>query len=144
MVVHQAEDGMEVLANNVYLIPPKKNLTIYKGALLLNDKSKSGINLPIDIFSTLWLRTRGKKASRSFSLVPAVITPGERLKRWVAWSWCKMRRAPNLTACEGGNIHWCRRFHAPEEMPKQILAYICASLYFRRKKARPVAGSDAP
>lgn len=51
MPVHRAEDGMEVLANNVYLIPPRKNLTIFHGKLVLNDKVPSqGINLPIDIF----------------------------------------------------------------------------------------------
>ncbi|KAB2887818.1 MAG: chemotaxis protein CheR, partial [Desulfobulbaceae bacterium] len=51
MPVHRAEDGMEVLADNVYLIPPKKNLTIFHGKLVLNDKgSTQGINLPIDIF----------------------------------------------------------------------------------------------
>lgn len=51
MPVNRAEEGMEVLANNVYLIPPKKNLTIFHGKLLLNDKvSNQGINLPIDIF----------------------------------------------------------------------------------------------
>jgi len=51
MPVHRAEDGMEVLADNVYLIPPKKNLTIFHGKLLLNDKAiNQGINLPIDIF----------------------------------------------------------------------------------------------
>jgi two-component system CheB/CheR fusion protein len=51
MPVHRAEDGMEVLADNVYLIPPKKNLTIFHGKLLLNDKvNTQGINLPIDIF----------------------------------------------------------------------------------------------
>ena len=51
MPVNRAEDGMEVLANNVYLIPPKKNLTIFHGKLVLNDKVvNQGINLPIDIF----------------------------------------------------------------------------------------------
>jgi two-component system CheB/CheR fusion protein len=51
MSVLRAEDGMEVLANTVYLIPPKKNLTIFHGKLVLNDKViNQGINLPIDIF----------------------------------------------------------------------------------------------
>lgn len=51
MPVHRAEEGMEVLANNIYLIPPKKNLTIFHGKLLLSDKDKNHvINLPIDIF----------------------------------------------------------------------------------------------
>ena len=51
MPVHRAEDGMEVLANHIYLIPPKKNLTIFHGKLLLSDQDHSrGINLPIDLF----------------------------------------------------------------------------------------------
>lgn len=52
MKVHRAEDGMPVLPDNVYLIPPKKNLTIFHGKLLLNDQEhvKGIVNLPIDIF----------------------------------------------------------------------------------------------
>ncbi|MGD9971536.1 MAG: chemotaxis protein CheB [Desulfatirhabdiaceae bacterium] len=51
MRVHRAEDGMAVEANQVYLIPPKKNLTIFHGRLLLKDQETSrSINLPIDIF----------------------------------------------------------------------------------------------
>lgn len=45
------EDGMEVKANHVFLIPPGYNLKIHHGKLLLveqpNDRS---LNLPIDIF----------------------------------------------------------------------------------------------
>ncbi len=49
--VHRAEEGMEVCGGNIYLIPPKKNLTIFHGKLLLKDKSpEEGISLPIDIF----------------------------------------------------------------------------------------------
>ncbi len=51
MPVHRAEDGMTVYANHVYLIPPKKNLTIFHGKLLLKDQDPNrGVNLPIDIF----------------------------------------------------------------------------------------------
>ena len=51
MPVHRAEDGMTVAADNVYLIPPKKNMTIFHGKLLLKDQDPArGINLPIDIF----------------------------------------------------------------------------------------------
>ena len=40
-----------MLPNHVYLIPPKKNLTIFHGKLLLSDQDHSrGINLPIDLF----------------------------------------------------------------------------------------------
>ena len=49
--VRRAEDGMEVLPNHVYLIPPKKNLTIFHGKLLLSEQDHSrGVNLPIDVF----------------------------------------------------------------------------------------------
>lgn len=51
MPVHRAEDGLRVLPNHVYLIPPKKNLTIFHGKLLLSEQDHShGINLPIDVF----------------------------------------------------------------------------------------------
>ena len=51
MPVHRAEDGMRVMPDNVYLIPPKKNLTIFHGKLLLTDQDPNrGINLPIDVF----------------------------------------------------------------------------------------------
>jgi two-component system CheB/CheR fusion protein len=62
MPVHRAEDGMEVLADNVYLIPPKKNLTIFHGKLLLNDKvANQGINLPIDIFLRSLAEDQGER-----------------------------------------------------------------------------------
>ncbi len=51
MEVKRAEDGMEVEVNNVYLIPPRKNLKIYHGKLYLTEQDHShGLNLPIDIF----------------------------------------------------------------------------------------------
>ncbi len=63
MPVHRAEDGMPVLANHVYLIPPKKTLTIFQGKLLLNDQDHSkGINLPIDIFLRSLAEDQGEKA----------------------------------------------------------------------------------
>lgn len=51
MKVIQIEDGMEVEANCVYLVPPKKNLEIYHSRLILVDQVReTGLNLPIDIF----------------------------------------------------------------------------------------------
>lgn len=51
MPVHRITEGMVVEANSVYLIPPKTNLTIFHGKLLLLEQDYSrGINLPIDIF----------------------------------------------------------------------------------------------
>ncbi len=51
MKVLRAEDGMLVEPNTVYLIPPRKQLTIFHGKLILSDMDYSrGINLPIDVF----------------------------------------------------------------------------------------------
>ncbi|EAQ41898.1 chemotaxis protein CheB [Polaribacter sp. MED152] len=49
--IHEVEDGSVIEAGNVYLIPPKKNMTIKNGVLHLTDKPKGfDLNLPIDIF----------------------------------------------------------------------------------------------
>ncbi len=50
MQVVQAEHLMPLEPNIVYLIPPKKNLTIKAGHILLNDYDHRRINHPIDIF----------------------------------------------------------------------------------------------
>jgi len=63
MPVHRAEDHMQVLANNVYLIPPKKNLSIFHGKLLLSEQDHSkGINLPIDYFFKSLAEDQGEKS----------------------------------------------------------------------------------
>lgn len=63
MPVNRAEDGLLVKANNVYLIPPKKNLTIFHGKLLLSEQDHSkGINLPIDVFLRSLAEDQGEKA----------------------------------------------------------------------------------
>ncbi len=51
MPVFRAEECLKVEPGSVYLIPPKKNLTIFHGKLLLGEQDRSrGVNLPIDIF----------------------------------------------------------------------------------------------
>lgn len=51
MKVVRAEDGMSIAPDNVYLIPPKKNMTIFHRKLFLTSQNHSmGLNLPIDIF----------------------------------------------------------------------------------------------
>ncbi len=52
MTVVQAEQEMEILPDIVYLIPPKKNLSIKDGKLLLTDIVQGQLNHPIDIFLT--------------------------------------------------------------------------------------------
>ncbi len=50
MRVVQAEHLMPVEANSVYLIPPRMNITIKAGHLLLTEADHRGINHPIDVF----------------------------------------------------------------------------------------------
>ncbi len=49
--IHRVTDGMPVVPNAIYLIPPKKEMIISGGKLLLSDKDPDqGVTLPIDIF----------------------------------------------------------------------------------------------
>jgi len=54
MAVHRVEEGMAIAPNNVYLIPPGKNLSIDKGVLHLSEqqarKVHGAISFPINIF----------------------------------------------------------------------------------------------
>ena len=50
MTVIQAQDGVLVEPNKVYLIPPKKNIAFRGGRLLLKDYIQGLLNHPIDIF----------------------------------------------------------------------------------------------
>ncbi|WP_049757727.1 chemotaxis protein CheB [Magnetococcus marinus] len=64
MEVTRITDGMPVEANTVYLIPPKKNVKIFHGRLILTDQTHNniGINLPIDIFFVSLAEDQGRKA----------------------------------------------------------------------------------
>lgn len=51
IAIHRVEDGMKVEPNSIYLIPPKKEMIISGGKLLLTDKDPTqGLSLPIDTF----------------------------------------------------------------------------------------------
>jgi two-component system, chemotaxis family, CheB/CheR fusion protein len=51
MPVQKAEDGVVVHANNVYLLPPRKEIIIRGGRLVLTDKDpEQALTLPIDRF----------------------------------------------------------------------------------------------
>ncbi|MEN1678211.1 MAG: chemotaxis protein CheB [Planctomycetota bacterium] len=60
MPIRRVEDGMEVEADTVYLIPPKKDMVLSQGRLLLTDQDLGqSVNLPIDVF----LRSLAQDAS---------------------------------------------------------------------------------
>lgn len=59
--IQEAEDGTTVEPGNIYLMPRKKNMTMYHGRLFLTEK-EHGLNLPIDIFFQSLAEDRGEKA----------------------------------------------------------------------------------
>jgi two-component system CheB/CheR fusion protein len=64
MPVRRAEEGMLVEADTVYLIPPRKQLTIFHGRLLLGELDYSrGVNLPIDVFLQSLAEDQSEKAA---------------------------------------------------------------------------------
>lgn len=51
MPIYQVADGVTVEANSIYLIPPRKNMLVAEGKLLLSDQMPGGHpHMPIDIF----------------------------------------------------------------------------------------------
>lgn len=52
MSVYQAENGMTIERDTVYLIPPKKYMTVQNGRLILTEYVPGTLNHPIDIFFT--------------------------------------------------------------------------------------------
>ena len=62
MKIHIVEDGMRVEPNTIYLIPPRKNMSIFHNQLFLDDYNlRKGLNLPIDIFFRSLANEKGKK-----------------------------------------------------------------------------------
>jgi len=63
MPIHRVTDAMVVEANGIYLIPPKKNMMLSQGRLLLADQdSARSLNLPIDIFFRSLAQDAGHRA----------------------------------------------------------------------------------
>ena len=62
MPVRVATDGMIVEPNNVYLIPPKKSITIVERELHLAKREGGTLYLPIDIFFESLAKNVGEKA----------------------------------------------------------------------------------
>ncbi|MCX7611502.1 MAG: PAS domain S-box protein [Ignavibacterium sp.] len=61
--VQRAENGMLVEPNNIYIIPPKKNLSIFHGKLILSEYNPAkGLNLPIDHFFRSLAEDQGERS----------------------------------------------------------------------------------
>ncbi|MFO7818744.1 MAG: CheR family methyltransferase [Halanaerobacter sp.] len=64
MDVYETEDGMEIEPNAIYLIPPKKEMTIFHRQLFLKDReqNKAHLSLPIDKFFRSLAQDQGERA----------------------------------------------------------------------------------
>jgi len=63
MKIFQAEDGMKVRPNSVYIIPPNKDMSILHGVLqLLEPKEARGFRHPIDFFFRSLAEDQGERA----------------------------------------------------------------------------------
>jgi two-component system CheB/CheR fusion protein len=63
MSIAQAENGVKVKPNRVYIIPPDKDLSILRGTLqLLDPVERRGIRHPIDFFFRALAQDQGEKA----------------------------------------------------------------------------------
>ncbi|HPR73862.1 MAG TPA: chemotaxis protein CheB [Bacteroidales bacterium] len=61
--IHVIEDGMDTSPDNIYLIPPRHNLSIFHSKLfLLPWKSNKVLNFPIDDFMNSLAKDQGKNA----------------------------------------------------------------------------------
>ncbi len=57
------EDSMPLEPDTIFLIPPRKDLSIFHNTLILQDQSlKRGLHLPVDIFFTSLAAEKGKNA----------------------------------------------------------------------------------
>ncbi|NUM34159.1 MAG: PAS domain-containing protein [Candidatus Brocadiae bacterium] len=56
-------DGTPVLPNNIYLIPPRKNIILFHNKIYLEEQGiRKGLNLPVDIFFRSLAMDKGKNA----------------------------------------------------------------------------------
>jgi two-component system CheB/CheR fusion protein len=63
ITIHRVSDGMRVQPNAIYLIPPKKEMIVQNGRLLLSDKDPAAaLALPIDLFFRSLAQDAGRHA----------------------------------------------------------------------------------
>jgi two-component system CheB/CheR fusion protein len=148
MPVLRAEDSMAVEPDHVYLIPPKKNLTIFHGRLILKEQdSSSGINLPIDIF----LRSLAEdQAERAIAIIlSGTGSDGARGVRAVKeFNGMVMVQDEETSKFDGMpraaiSTGVADFILAPEEMPDQLMAFVKHPYESRQQAHRSAVGEDA-
>lgn len=129
MEVKPVEDGMLVEAGTVYVIPPKQNLKIFHGALLLSEQTRDqNLNLPIDIFFTSLAEDQAEKAVAI--ILSGTGSDGTRGIRAIKGNggmvMCQDEESAKFdgmpaSAIATGLVDFIQ---PPGEMPRQLLAYV--------------------
>jgi two-component system, chemotaxis family, CheB/CheR fusion protein len=139
--VHRCTDGMQVKPNNIYMIPPKKNLSIFHGKLVLKEKDNvRGVNLPIDIF----LRSLAEdQADRTIAIIlSGTGSDGTRGVRAVKEQGGMVMVQDDTTAKFDGmpraaiSTGVADFILPPEKMPAQLLAFIDHPYVAGKEKSR--------
>ena len=134
MMVLQAENEMKIEPNTVYLIPPKKHMTLKDGHLILTEYAQGMLNHPIDIFFTSLAEeekersiavvlsgtgsdgTSGVKAVKEHGGLVIVQDPSSAKFAY------RIRPARNLTACRKARLIRDLRISSslPERSPRRF------------------------
>ncbi|MBI1394370.1 MAG: PAS domain-containing protein [Betaproteobacteria bacterium] len=132
MAVHQVENNVALEADSVYLIPPRQEMIVSNGKLLLRERDVSeGLSLPIDIFMRSLANEYGERAIGI--IMSGTGSDGSRGVRAI-------HEAAGLVLCQTPDT---ARFDgmpnsaittgivdavlAPEEMPKTLLSFVANS-----------------
>ena len=128
MKVYQVQDGMQVEASSVYIIPPNKDMAIFKGRLQLMDPTVSrGLRRPIDYFFRSL--AMDQKENAAGIILSGTGTDGLiGLKAIRSEGGLTMVQDPETAAYDGmprsaiaANVMDC--ILPPDEMPAQLLKY---------------------
>ena len=128
MPVCRVGEGMRADADAIFVIPPKKNLKIFHGKLLLDDQDPDrGINLPIDIFLQSLAEDQGEKAVAI--ILSGTGSDGTRGIRTIKeWGGMVMVQEPDSAKFDGMPVNAIATGLAdfilrPEEMPRQLVGF---------------------
>jgi two-component system, chemotaxis family, CheB/CheR fusion protein len=134
MTIRQAENGVMVEPNTVYLLPPMKEMIIRQRHLLLNDKDpRHGLTLPIDLFFRSLAHDLGERA------VAVVLSgsgsDGSRgLQEVSRAGGVVFAESPDTAQFNGMPLSAMRTGHVDQVLPPEGIALALADL------ARPRAG----
>ena len=127
--IHLVTDGMQIEADHVYLIPPKKEMIISEGRLLLSERERQHeLTLPIDVFFRSLAQDCGPRAIAI--VLSGGGTDGSRGIRSVHDAGGLVVVQDNATAQfdgmpktarDVGVAHWVL---APEDMPRVLLEHV--------------------